>query len=110
MFLTGSHDASGGLVNRHGDDLGLFGRDHLDYMIAVPLSAIRAVDRWRRSKQLGAEESPGVDTMVDVVGLPRDHANRLHELMVRSRRFSRLGVTAYAPPLPRIGMAVPRDT
>ena len=84
-------------------DLSVLGRNHLDYIIAIPLHALREVYQWMDIDALDKDTSPGVERMIEETGILRDHAIRLHEVLTRMKRFVKYGRQAFATPYTRIG-------
>ncbi|TBU24138.1 hypothetical protein BD309DRAFT_1082451 [Dichomitus squalens] len=68
---------------REGFDMTTFGRDHLDYMIAAPLRALRTCHAWYIARGISILESVGVDVMVHDAQLSLDDAVRIHEMLTR---------------------------
>ncbi len=86
--------------------MSVFGRDHLDYMITVPVGALRKYELWRHTTNqctLDWYTSPGVDVMVKEAWLAPDHARRLHEILIRLVPCRRLGLDVYKDGSPFVG-------
>ncbi|TFK84978.1 hypothetical protein K466DRAFT_495608 [Polyporus arcularius HHB13444] len=92
---------------REGFDSTLYGRNHLDYIIAIPLRALRRYDAWRKEQGLDSFESPGVKVMVKSARIQHDHAVRLHEILLRIALKRMTGAGAHEGTARRPGDALP---
>ncbi len=92
---------------REGFDSTLYGRNHLDYIIAIPLRALRRYDAWRKEQGLDSFESPGVKVMVKSARIQQDHAVRLHEILLRIALKRMTGAGAHEGTARRPGDALP---
>ncbi|KAI0693170.1 hypothetical protein C8T65DRAFT_585998 [Cerioporus squamosus] len=92
---------------REGFDLTLFRRHHLDYIITMPLRSLWHFDVWRNTEGLDTFTSPGIDAMVQSARIPKDHAIRLHEILVRMAALRGLGAGAYEGKTRHVGDALP---
>ncbi|CCM00478.1 uncharacterized protein FIBRA_02512 [Fibroporia radiculosa] len=90
----------------NGYDITLFGRHHLDYIIAITIGTLRSYNNWRIAHEFREDHIPSFDVLVSQVGLCADEALRLAELIKRSDTFQKKGHVYEGNPK-RIGAAAP---